>query len=465
MAFDLKALQAKAAAKKGTPAAPVRPAPKYQTNKTPAKIFGAPYATSGPLGDKTEVISVAKIMAYIAGQLPRDQVKGMVDMSDKLRTTYGPYFPFQDAFKSILIPGSSNYLPTRLDNGTEIPGAAKIKSEIKEKLAKGVEGYDLDEVAWHIKKSGAYESKALNTMVDTAGGYVVPPPVLGDLIDLQRNLEVFSNAGASNVDLPPNGRIQFPKLTGGSTAYWVGETVNATASQETLGVLNLEAKYLAIRVPLTQQLMRFSSPSVEGMVRIDMAKQGALAADSSMLTGTGGTQIKGLLTYPTSPSWSQNTDKLLSYSTNNSIFQPEDVANMDALLPDQVVATGWVMRPEMWAKVWNRRASAINTGDNQGAFVFDRMRSLGDGGPALWYDRKVVKSRQVSNTRGTGAQTYLLTGDFTDWLIGRMGVFEFMVDPYTAMQSLITYIQAVQYIDAGPRHAASFVLCDNVNIA
>ena len=47
--------------------------------------------------------------------------------------------------------------------------------------------------------------------------------MLGELIDLQRNLEAFAAAGAQEIALPPNGRIQFPKLTGGSTAYWVGE--------------------------------------------------------------------------------------------------------------------------------------------------------------------------------------------------------------------------------------------------
>ena len=47
--------------------------------------------------------------------------------------------------------------------------------------------------------------------------------MLGELIDLQRNLEVFAAAGAQEIALPPNGRMQFPKLTGGSTAYWVGE--------------------------------------------------------------------------------------------------------------------------------------------------------------------------------------------------------------------------------------------------
>ena len=50
-------------------------------------------------------------------------------------------------------------------------------------------------------------------------------------------------------------------------------------------------------VKVNNELMRFASPSAEGLVRLDMARVAALKADLAMLEGTGGTQIKGLLTY------------------------------------------------------------------------------------------------------------------------------------------------------------------------
>jgi HK97 family phage major capsid protein len=91
-------------------------------------------------------------------------------------------------------------------------------------LASG-EGFDPDEAAWIAARLGR---KAVGTTSDILGGSLVAGPVLGELIDLQRNMEVFAAAGAQEVALPPNGRIKFPKLNGGATAYWVGEAASIT---------------------------------------------------------------------------------------------------------------------------------------------------------------------------------------------------------------------------------------------
>src|SRR5205823_5917155 len=157
----------------------------------------------------------------------------------------------------------------------------------------------------------------------TAGGSLVRFPVLGELIDLQRNLEVFAAAGAQEVALPPNGRLQFPKLTGGSTAYWVGESSAITESQPTTGNLDLQAKKLGVLVKVNNELLRFASPSAEGLIRMDMARVAALKADLAMLEGTGGTQIKGLLTYGDITSHTAG-----GADTDGNTFAAEDVAQM-----------------------------------------------------------------------------------------------------------------------------------------
>lgn len=447
----------------------VKPTPKYTAKKSPGKLFGKGFGGNAPsvttdMNADDGAISVVKAAAFLSGALPESQVKGLIDLSDRIKSTYGHYYQFQSPYKSLLVPASVKHMPTRTDQGHEIPGAKEIVKEIRERSHLATKGYDPDE-AEYVAKSLGMTTKSLNSMVDTEGGSTVPPPMLADLIDLQRNLEVFTRAGASQVDLPPNGQVSYPKLTGGSTAYWVAETGSITPSQPSTGSLNLKAKYLAVRVPLTQQLMRFSSVSVEGLVRTDMARQGALKADLAMLEGTGGDEIKGILTYPTASAWTQGVDKLLTYSVTNNVIEPEDIASIHATLPDEVEPTAWIMRRQMWAKIRNRRADAVTAADGKGRFMFDTERSAGDNTPTRLEGTPVVWSSQVSATRGNGSQTYVLTGYFPDWLIARMGVFEFMVDPYTQMQSLQTVIQAVQYIDAGPRHASSFVLADAMNIA
>ncbi len=61
----------------------------------------------------------------------------------------------------------------------------------------------------------------------------------------------------------------------------------------------------------------------------------------------------------------------------------------------------------------------------------------------------------------------MLLGYFPDWIVARMGVMEFLASGLgdTALQNDMTYLRGIQHIDAGPRHAASFVLCDQLLVA
>ena len=53
---------------------------------------------------------------------------------------------------------------------------------------------------------------------------------------------------------------------------------------------------------------------------------------------------------------------------------------------------------------------------------------------------------------------------FPDWVVARMGVMEFLASGLgdTALQNDMTYLRGIQHIDAGPRQAASFVVCDQL---
>jgi len=431
-----------------------------KNNKTP----GAPAYVSA-LDRSDSGLSIQKAIAYAAGYRPPG-MDDAINLSERLKAVYGAFYPVGQNPNSLVVPTSAYHLPVE-ENGRDIPGARDIRKEVAQRIA-AQKGIDPDELVYAEKKGDDLARKALSTLSDIAGGSTVAPPVLGDLIDLQRNLEAFSKAGAQNITLPANGRQQFPKLTGGSTAYFVGEdppSPGVTESQQTTGTLNLEAKTLAVRTPMTNQLLRFSDQSIDAMVRLDMARQAGLRADLSMLQGTGGTEMKGLITYASAASWTQGTDKILAYTVTSNKFQPEDAAGMHAVLPDEVEPNAWIMRRDMWGKIRNRRADAVSAADGKGPFVFDLIRSAADPGVTELDGNKVVWSSQVSNTRGSGAQTYILLGYFPDWIVGRLGLMEFLSDPYTYAQQLQTIVQCWQYIDAGARHPASFCLADAVGIS
>jgi HK97 family phage major capsid protein len=418
-----------------------------------------PWATSGPVGRDSAGYSVLKAAAFALGYLGPDQAKEELHVHQQLRELYQGYgFVPHCGHQSFLVPLASAHLPAFEPHGQ------KLQQDIRAKMVADAARFDPDEAAWIAHKAGL-RTKALGTVVDTAGGSLVRFPVLGELIELQRNLEVFANAGAQEVALPPNGRLQFPKLTGGSTAYWVGESSAITESQPTTGNLDLQAKKLGVLVKVNNELLRFASPSAEGLIRMDMARVAALKADLAMLEGTGGTQVKGLLTYS-----DITTHTASATAADGDTFQAQDVAAMHAKLPDAVAApTAWVLRKDMFAALMNRRADAVSGGDAAGAFLFHPMRHAADAPPLELYGTKVVPSSQVSNTRvkGSGTDlTYILLGYFPDWIVARLGVMEFLASGLgdTAIVNDQTCLRGIQHLDAGPRHGASFVLCDQLVI-
>lgn len=416
-----------------------------------------PWVTAGPIGQDSAGYSVLKAAAFALGYVGPEQAKEEIHTHHQLRDLYAGYgFMPHHGAQSFLVPLASAHLPAFEPQGL------RLQTELRQKMAAQASRFDPDEADWIGRRLGGFRRKSLGTLDDAEGASLVALPMLGELIDLQRNLEAFSTAGAREVALPPNGRIQFPTLTGSSTAYWVGEAAPITESQPSTGSIDMQAKKLGVLVKLNNELLRFASPSAEGMVRFDMARAAALKADLAMLEGTGGTQIKGLLNY---------MDIVIHAAsvagTNGDTLQPEDVALMESKLPDAVDApTAWVMRKGMFAALMNRRTDAVTAADGKGSFVF-RPSSAGDGPPAELFGTRVVRSSQVSATRTKGAGTnltYAVLGYFPDWVVARMGVMEFLASGHgdTALQNDMTFLRGIQHIDAGPRHQASFVVCDQL---
>jgi HK97 family phage major capsid protein len=395
-----------------------------------------PWAASGPVGRDSAGYSVLKAAAFALGYLGADQAKEELHVHQQLRELYQGYgFVPHCGHQSFLVPLATAHLPAFEPHGQ------KLQQEIRAKMTADAARFDPDEAAWIANKIGL-RTKSLGTIQDTVGGSLVRFPVLGELIELQRNLEVFAAAGAQEIALPPNGRIQFPKLTGGSTAYWVGEASSITESQPATGNLDLQAKKLGVLVKVNNELLRFASPSAEGLIRMDMARVAALKADLAMLEGTGGTQVKGLLTYGDITTHTASTP-----GTNGDTFQPQDVALMESKLPDAVSApTAWVMRKQMHAALMNRRADAVSAADAAGPFLFHPSRQASDAPPTELYGTKVVRSAQVSNARTKGGSsdlTYILLGYFPDWRVEVLRKLAFLREIVEFLASMFSMISAL----------------------
>src|SRR5262249_54010029 len=169
-----------------------------------------PWVTSGPVGQDSAGYSVLKAAAFAMGFLGPEQAKEEVHVHQQLRELYKAYgFVPHYGHHSFLVPLATAHLPTFEPQGR------KLQEEIRAKMTAHQGRFDPAEARWIAGRLGGVNpmTKALGTISDTAGGTLVQFPVLGELIDLQRNLEVLANAGCQEIALPPNGRMQFPKLT------------------------------------------------------------------------------------------------------------------------------------------------------------------------------------------------------------------------------------------------------------
>jgi len=362
-------------------------------------------------------------------------------------------------------------LPLAADH---LVGNDSLAAEIKAVSKAGVSAYDPEEMAHLRGKLGmSGYTKALSWLDETVGGALVGPPSFGELIEVLRNNEVLMAAGARVLPMPPTGRITWPRQTSAMTAYHNGESTNLTESTPGTGDVNLSAKKITILAKLPNELFHFSSVPIEAFVRQDMGKVLSLKMDVTLLENVGSsTTPKGLINYT-----NINTHTSNSTPASGNVgyaIHPRDPYEMIAKTEEQnATFRAFIMRPLLWAGIVNKRADAVSAGDGAGAFLFNVWREPNENmnverlrvGNLSGYP--VFKSTQVSKTRVRGTATdltYVLGGDFSDYLIALSPAIEFAVStqgdsPFVADQ---TWYKGVGYYDGAPRHEASFTLMDTM---
>ena len=413
--------------------------------------------------------SFLKLFGAMSKVIPWEQAKVERDLHEtcQKRLVTDGHFKKAEA-NSVVAPVSSIHLADAM-------GDDRFGLEVRQVLKAGIHGYDPMEVRHYRNKYWTRE-KALSWIDETTGGALVAPPQMGELIELLRNNECLIQAGARDIGMPPNGRITFPRQTSATTAYFIGESTAITDSTPGTGDLLLSAKKLAVLCKIPNELFRFSSISVEQFVRDDIAQVMALRLDKALLEDVGSnTTPKGLIQYS-----NINTIRASTTGVNYDTYQPQDVMRMISAV-EEVNATfkSWIMRPVMFSAISQRRSDAASPGDQAGPFVFNLLREMGDdmllnrGKSGSLAGYPVVKSTQVSKLRPAygsstaSTNTYILGGDFSDFIIALGGVIEFVTSTQgdTPLSQDQTWIRGIQYVDGGPRHEASFVLCDNLQQA
>lgn len=247
--------------------------------------------------------------------------------------------------------------------------------------------------------------KALATAPNTAGGYVIPPGYSNELIELLYNRVAVRALGATVMPMP-NGQMTIPRLTSGITAQYIGENVGDNSQQPAFGAITASWKKLRATVPISNDLLLFSDPKVDMVVRDDMVTSFALAEDLAFIFGAGtGTSPKGVY------NWIQPGNKLAAQSADGSdlTLVISDLFRLPQRLEEAnipFVKPGWIISPRT-------KYFLMQVRDSVGNFYFlEEMRR----GTLLGYP--YVSTNQIPATGLPDAnETAIIFGDWVDAII------------------------------------------------
>lgn len=304
--------------------------------------------------------------------------------------------------------------------------------------------------------------KAMSMGADTSLGYFVPNEILAGYIELLRAESVVMQMGATVLTGLNSSPVQMPKQTGGATGYWVGENESITESALTAGQINLTPKKVGALVKLSNELLKYSNPSVEEIIRNDLFTTIALKIDLAALRGSG-TEHE--------PRGIANTPDICTVTIGTNGGTP----NFDYLYDMQYELQkkdayrgklGFVFHPAVRRALVKTKIAQF-TGDTGGEYVITPMVSDQSLVSWLGHPYKMTTQIPINLTKGNSKNcTEIYFGNWAELLIGQWGTVELRAsqETYTAFQSDQTWIRILQEVDVQVRHAESFCLINDATV-
>ena len=351
------------------------------------------------------------------------------------------------------------------ENGdkVEAPGVSMTLLKELQQNFSAPASFDPDEIQWMQRRGllkGTIEKAANNMGTSTQGGTLVPLAAQGELIELLRNSLAFTRAGVRQFPLPPQGTIRYPRQTGANTVAGFAEAATITETELTTDSITLTAQAYSGLSKVTEDLIKFSSISVEALIREDLARQTMLAIDRDMFDGSGhgSNELPGLvgvsgITTRAASTLGANGDTL---GTSDISFLIADMAEANAPIDNGVAI---IVRPGLWTAVTKRK-------DSLGRYVFDdASRGVGQAPSIDGYP--VIRATNVPNNRAKGSATDLtmiLAIVPSEILFGMAGVIDMAQtnSDSTDFAKRIIALRCTTFCDLAVRHAVSVGLLDDL---
>ena len=302
---------------------------------------------------------------------------------------------------------------------------AGLEKEISETIA---QRSGASNGGFYMPSDMAWGRRDLTVGTNNAGGFLVGTEHDGaSFIDALRAAMVTTRLGArvmSNLQ----GNVAIPKLSTGTSTYWVAEDGAPTEGQPVFASVSLTPKNLASFVQISRNLLVQSDPSVEAVIQDDITKAIAVAIDAAALAGTGSSnQPTGILATTGIGS--------VSFSSAGAPSFSEIVAIESAISADNAMGANmaFVTTPALAGVL---KTTTKDSGS--GRFVSEENSIMG---------------YSVNPTSSMTANTILL-GDFSQLMIAQFGAIEVITERNAQTGQLTLGLHAM--VDVGVRHAESF---------
>jgi HK97 family phage major capsid protein len=339
-----------------------------------------------------------------------------------------------------------------------VPGLAQDSKEVKEfSFAKLVAGLMKGNVAKFAPleyemcsaAAGTIDSavvtKDMVTTVDSLGGFIVPNQVMSaQIIPLLQASIVAYDAGTVRMGGLTGSPVQIPKITGATTAYWLGEVEAVTSGDMSFGQIDLYPHDVFALCTLSNRLIELGAPGAEQLVRTQLARDIGLKIDAAVFNGTGAAgQPTGIMNTSgiNTQSFTGSLDAATSYN---------ELINMEhKLFEDNAQTVGefvWAFHPNQFRQL-RKQLDTVSSSAN----VNPKVRPFVDGGTI----ERVLGHRYVLSTQLPNDK--ILLGAFAASMVAEWGTMVLAASREgTNFTKRQTQILAGMTVDVGVRYPEAF---------
>ena len=292
------------------------------------------------------------------------------------------------------------------------------------------------------------------------------------MIDVLRPKLVIARLGGRILNLVGDGlnkgNVQLPTKSAASTISWVTEG-NAPASESNATIQGFTMKpYTATAYSdVTRRMLMLGDEGFEQQVINDLMTGISVAADSTALNGSSGSQPMGLFQFGGIPQVSAHGDTgnggTITYSNLVAMNQIVGLYNGDA---PATARLGWVTSPQGKAtlSLTDKSASASTA-----RYCWESHLQIVDGVErtvehVLGYPAVATTLAPSAATEGSSSSiTALAHGNFDCCWINFFTGFDVLVNPFLQSTTGVVRISVFQDLDVRYVRPESFVLCTNIN--